>query len=168
MTPMVRRLREGDVRPLVEDLWLPFAREMEPIAERNALADDVDLVAAGVEHRRDRLDDDEAVTWVAVAEGGTGDDGRLVGYIAASVASSAPVFAAGDRLHVGELYVREPHRGEGVAGDLLDRVDAAAAARGCERVTLDVDVGNERAKAFYEKLGFSVARHRMVDRVDEA
>ena len=148
------------MRPLVEDLWLPFAREMEPVADRNRLDDDVDLVAAGVEHRADRLDD-EAVTWVAVA------DGDLVGYVAASVESSAPVFAAGDRLHVGELYVREPYRGEGVAGDLLDRVDGTAAARGCERVTLDVDVGNERARAFYEKRGFAVARHRMVDRVEE-
>ncbi|QKG94117.1 GNAT family N-acetyltransferase [Halorubrum salinarum] len=134
---------------------------MEPVAERNRLADDVDLVAAGVAHREDRLDDDEALTWVAV------DGGDLVGYAAASVESSAPAFAAGDRLHVGELYVREPYRGEGVAGDLCDRVDAAAAARGCERVTLDVDAGNERARAFYEKRGFDVARHRMVDRVDE-
>ena len=158
----IRRLREEDVRPLVEELWLPFAREMEPVAERNRLADDLDLVAAGVEHRADRLDDDEAATWVAL------DGGDLVGYAAASVESSAPVFAAGDRLHVGELYVREPYRGEGVAGDLLDRVDRTAAARGCERVTLDVDVGNERARAFYEKRGFDVARHRMVDHVDEA
>ncbi|TKX56864.1 GNAT family N-acetyltransferase [Halorubrum sp. SS7] len=134
---------------------------MEPVADRNRLADDVDLVAAGVAHREDRLADDEALTWVAV------DGGGLVGYAAASVESSAPVFAAGDRLHVGELYVREPYRGEGVAGDLCDRVDAAAAARGCERVTLDVDAGNERARAFYEKRGFDVARHRMVDRVDE-
>lgn len=77
MIQTVRRLREGDVRPLVEDLWLPFAREVEPVAGRNALADDVDLVAAG------------------------------------------------DRLRVGELSVRGPYRGEGVAGDLLDRVDAA-------------------------------------------
>ena len=162
MTPAVRRLREADVRPLVEDLWLPFAREMESVAERNRLADDVDLVESGVEHREERLDDDEAVTWIAV------DDGELVGYAAASVESSAPVFAAGDRLHVGELYVREPYRGGGVAGDLLDRVEETAAARGCERVTLDVDVGNERARAFYEKRGFDVARHRMVDRADEA
>lgn len=157
----IRRLREADLRRLVEELWLPFAREMEPVADRNRLAADVDLVAAGVEHREDRLDDDEAVTWVAV------DDGGLVGYAAASVESSAPVFAAGDRLHVGELYVREPYRGTDLAGDLLDRVDAAAAARGCERVTLDVDVGNERARAFYEKRGFDVAHQRMVDRVDE-
>ena len=158
----IRRLREADVRALVEDLWLPFAREMEPVADRNRLADGVDLVAAGVDHREERLADDGAVTWVAV------DGGELVGYAAASVESSAPVFAAGDRLHVGELYVREPYRGEGVADDLLDRADAAAAARGCERVTLDVDVGNERARAFYEKRGFDVARHRMVDRVDGA
>jgi GNAT superfamily N-acetyltransferase len=162
VTVEIRRLREADVRPLVEELWLPFAREMEPVAERNRLADDLDLVAAGVEHRADRLDDDEAATWVAL------DGGDLVGYAAASVESSAPVFAAGDRLHVGELYVREPYRGEGVAGNLLDRVEETAAARGCERVTLDVDVGNERARAFYEKRGFAVARHRMVDRVDEA
>ena len=162
MTPAIRRLREADVRPLVEDLWLPFAREMEAVAERNRLAEDVDLVAAGVEHRTDRLDNDEAVTWVAV------DDGELVGYAAASVESPPPVFAAGDRLHVGGLYVREPYRGAGVAGDLLDRVEESAAARGCERVTLDVDVGNERAVAFYEKRGLSIARHRMVDRVDEA
>ena len=158
MSPTIRRLREGDVRSLVEDLWLPFAREMESVADRNRLADDIDLVAAGVDHRKSRFDDDEAVTWVAV------DGGELVGYAAASVESTPPVFAAGDRLHLGELYVREPYRGEGVAGDLLDRVDETAAARDCERVTLDVDVANERARAFYEKRGFSIARHRMTDR----
>ncbi|GAA0537456.1 GNAT family N-acetyltransferase [Halorubrum ejinorense] len=158
MSATVRRLREGDVRPLVEDLWLPFAREMESVADRNRLADDVDLVERGVEHREGRLAADGAVTWVAV------DGGDLVGYAAASVESPPPVFAAGDRLHLGELYVREPYRGEGVAGALLDRVDETAAARDCERVTLDVDVANERARAFYEKRGFAVARHRMTDR----
>ncbi|ELZ43940.1 acetyltransferase [Halorubrum coriense DSM 10284] len=125
MTPTVRRLREGTC-----DRWSRTCGRRSPgrwsrSPDRNALADDVNLVAAGVEHRRDRLDDEGAVTWVAVGDGGTSDDGRLVGYAAASVASSAPVFAAGDRLHVGELSVREPYRGEGVAGDLLDRVDAA-------------------------------------------
>ncbi|MDB2259621.1 GNAT family N-acetyltransferase [Halorubrum ezzemoulense] len=161
MTPTIRRLRRGDVRPLVEDLWLPFARKMARLADRNALADDVDLVAAGVEHRRDKLDDDEAVTWVAVADGETGDDARLVGYAAASPESSAPVFAVGDRLHVSELYVRPPRRGEGIGRRLLDRARGAAADRGCERVTLDVDVENESARGFYEECGFESARIRM-------
>lgn len=45
MTVEIRRLREADVRPLVEGLWLPFAREMAELADRNALADGADLVA---------------------------------------------------------------------------------------------------------------------------
>ncbi|QAU12714.1 GNAT family N-acetyltransferase [Halorubrum sp. BOL3-1] len=151
----VRELRRDDVRPLVEDLWLPFAREMESVAPRNRLAEDVDLVAAGINYREDRLDDPDAATWVAV------DDGELVGHAAASVESSAPVFAAGDRLHLGELYVCEPYRGEGVADELLDRVVAAAAERECDRVTLNVDRGNDRAHAFYEKSGFEPRRTRM-------
>jgi ribosomal protein S18 acetylase RimI-like enzyme len=150
----IRRLREADVRSLVEELWLPFAREMAEIADRNALADDADLVEANVAHREERLDDGDATTWIAV-------DGGLVGYASARIETPPPVFRAGDRLHLGELYVREPRRGEGVASALVDRVRAAAAERGCERVTLDVDVENESARGFYEARGFEPARIRL-------
>lgn len=185
MTAAIRRLRASDVRPLVTGLWLPFAREMAALADRNALADDVDLVAAGVGHRRDRLDDEAVCTWVAVddesgaeddesgdtdAEAAAADravaDGRLVGYAAAEVESSAPVFAAGDRLHVTELYVRPPRRGEGLGRRLLDRVRTAAAERGCEHVTLDVDAENRDAREFYEAVGFEPARLRMATAPD--
>lgn len=150
----IRRLREADVRPLVERLWLPFAREMADLTDRNALADDVDLVEASVAHRADRLDDESVYTWVVA-------DDRLVGYASAAVESPAPVFGAGDRLHLTELYVREPRRGEGIASGLLDRARATARTRGCERVTLDVDVENESARGFYEGYGFEPARIRM-------
>jgi ribosomal protein S18 acetylase RimI-like enzyme len=185
VTAAIRRLRASDVRPLVTGLWLPFAREMAALADRNALADDVDLVAAGVGHRRDRLDDEAVCTWVAVddesgaeddesgdtdAEAAAADravaDGRLVGYAAAEVESSAPVFAAGDRLHVTELYVRPPRRGEGLGRRLLDRVRTAAAERGCEHVTLDVDAENRDAREFYEAVGFEPARLRMATAPD--
>jgi ribosomal protein S18 acetylase RimI-like enzyme len=61
-----------------------------------------------------------------------------------------------DAAVVNELWVAEPFRGTGLADDLLER--ALVHARGqdlpLERVLLDVDAENERARAFYGRHGF--------------
>lgn len=157
---------EAAVRRYVEDLWLPYHRELAATVDGHALADGVDLVAEEVAFRLDCLGSESYRAWVAV-DGGETDgpiavaDGDLVGFVTTDIESSPTVFDTPDRLVVGDLYVREPYRGTGLAADLLDRAARRARSAGCEELALDVDVGNDRALAFYEKYGFETVRRRM-------
>jgi GNAT superfamily N-acetyltransferase len=155
-----------DIRPATEadldalyGLWSDFSREMAEMDPYNSLADG-DLRAVQDDYRREALADDDQRVLLAVA-GGDDDGTAPVGYVTAERKASPPVFARGDRVNVGELYVREPYRGEGLADRLLDRAVAWGRERGCERVSLSVNVGNERARAFYERRGFEPRRLKL-------
>jgi len=103
--------------------------------------------------------DDERCVTVAVDEGGeSGGDGRneggeVVGYVFVLPERLAMVW---DAAVVNELYVAPEHRGTGVADDLVSvAVDLAAdQSLPLDRVVLDVDPANERARAFYDRHGF--------------
>ncbi|QLG63021.1 GNAT family N-acetyltransferase [Halorarum salinum] len=89
------------------------------------------------------------------ADGGSeGSDRALTGYAFVLPESLAFVW---DAAVLNELYVRPERRGTGVADDLM--AAALEAARGqdlpLDRMVLDVDRGNERARAFYERHGFA-------------
>ena len=56
--------------------------------------------------------------------------------------------------HVISMWVAPPARGTGVAGQLIDTVAGHARARGAATLTLWVTDGNDRAHAFYQRLGF--------------
>lgn len=177
----LRRLppERAAVRRWVEDLWLPYHRDLEAAVGRHALADGVDLVAEEVEFRLDLLESDTHRAWVAVEEttasesGGDTDDADfadadlvttdadLVGFVTADVDEPSTVFDRPDRLVVGDLYVAAPYRGTGLARRLLDRAAERAREAGCAEVVLDVDADNERALGFYEKVGFETVRYRM-------
>ena len=91
----------------------------------------------------------ETADCVTVADAGSG----LVGYGFVLPDSLAMVW---DAAVLNELYVRPARRGTGLADDLLEA--ALDAARGqdlpLDRLVLDVDPGNERARAFYDRHGF--------------
>jgi ribosomal protein S18 acetylase RimI-like enzyme len=61
-----------------------------------------------------------------------------------------------DAAVVNELYVRPAHRSEGVADALFEGALAVVAEQSLplDRVVLDVDGANERARAFYDRYGF--------------
>lgn len=59
------------------------------------------------------------------------------------------------------MYVDPAYRGTGIAEDLVTRALQHACEDGAVELTLEVDVDNDRALAYYEKLGFDVARYRM-------
>lgn len=86
---------------------------------------------------------------VLVAETDTG----LAGYVFLLPEELAFVW---DAAVVNELFVREEYRGTGVADDLLGRALEVARAQALplDRVLLDVDADNERARAFYRRHGF--------------
>lgn len=103
-------------------------------------------------------DDPRCVT-VAV-EGGGDDaakrasaDGDLVGYVFVLPERLAMVW---DAAVINELYVAPAHRGTGVADDLLNAAVELAADQDLplDRLVLDVDPANERARSFYTRHGF--------------
>jgi len=106
------------------------------------------------------------VTVAAVADGGdpevddgaesdpdAEEGGALAGYVFVLPQQLAMIW---DAAVLNELYVRPEFRGTGVADDLMDA--AAALARDqdlpLDRLVLDVDRENDRAKAFYDRHGF--------------
>ena len=173
MAVALRRLpaEEPPVRRFVRRLWLPYHRELEAIVENHELADDADLVEAEVPFRLDRLDSEDYRAWVAVDGDGTDTaseasplvttDSDLVGFVTTDVDGSPSVFDRPDRLVVGDVYVREEYRGTGLAAELVERATERAREVDCDELALDVDADNERALAFYEKLGFETHRYRM-------
>lgn len=61
-----------------------------------------------------------------------------------------------DAAVLNEIYVRPEHRGTGVADDLMDAVLDLAEDQTLplDRIVLDVDRENERARAFYRRYEF--------------
>ncbi|MFJ3875850.1 GNAT family N-acetyltransferase [Streptomyces sp. NPDC090077] len=56
------------------------------------------------------------------------------------------------------IAVDPAHRGTGIGGALLTEIAAIAAEHGCSRVRLDVIDANPRARALYERQGFTAVR----------
>jgi len=92
--------------------------------------------------------DDERCVTVAVDESGT-----LVGYVFVLPERLSMVW---DAAVLNELYVAPAHRGTGVADDLMDAAVALAGDQNLplDRIVLDVDPANGRAKGFYDRHGF--------------
>lgn len=110
------------------------------------------------------LDDAEPLQFPEDGEREWGGDGGLAGFVTADLDAASPVFDRPDRLHVGDIYVQADYRGTGLGRRLLELVALQARARACTELVLDVDVDNEAAVGFYERLGFEVRRWEM--RVD--
>lgn len=166
------------VRRFVEDLWLPYHRDLEATVESHALVDGVaDALGEETDFWLSWFDDPDRHGWVAVDDpadergGGAGaplvDPGiEFVGFVTTEREAAPPVFERPDRLVVGDLYVREDHRGTGLARELIERAARRARESGCPELALDVDADNDRALAFYGKLGFEPHRHRLLVDVD--
>ncbi len=57
-------------------------------------------------------------------------------------------------LNIHDVIVLPSHRGRGIVGQMLDRVERIARERGCCKLTLEVLEGNEAARRAYAKAGF--------------
>jgi GNAT superfamily N-acetyltransferase len=77
----------------------------------------------------------------------------LIGYIA--ICYSYSIEFGGRDAFVDEFYVAAAERGMGVGGRVLREISALLRARGIVAVHLEVDGGNERARAAYARVGFS-------------
>jgi ribosomal-protein-alanine N-acetyltransferase len=95
----------------------------------------------------DLLDRPDAACVVAVAPGV-----GLAGY--------AVYWWAGGEAELGDLAVREPRRGRGIGSALVREVLEGAAARGVERMFLEVRESNRPARSLYRRHGFREAGRR--------
>ena len=164
---------EDAARRFAAELWLPYNRDLETVVETHALVDDVPLEEE-VEFRLDLLESEGYRAWIAVDTDESGEsipslaavDSEFVGFITAELDRAPPVFDRPDSVLIGDFYVRESYRGTELARDLFDHVVDWARDSECTELTLNVDVDNERALGFYEKIGFEPRRWKMAVSVD--
>ena len=64
-------------------------------------------------------------------------------------------FQARPLLNIHDLAVIPKYRGRGIGRALLSAAEARAKSRGCCKLTLEVQDGNARARALYERFGFT-------------
>ncbi|MEU8648637.1 GNAT family N-acetyltransferase [Streptomyces sp. NPDC048737] len=165
--PVVRRgIPEGSEEQVAALYWEAFGRKLAPA---------LGPPGTGRAFIADHLHHDRGV--VALADGkvvgvaGYRLGGRaLTGGGVRDVLSAYGCFRGLPRLAVLALFERTPaagelvmdgiaveaaHRGKGVGSLLLREIGAVAAERGCRRIRLDVIDANPRAKALYERHGFT-------------
>lgn len=87
--------------------------------------------------------------WICVAEVG----GRIEGFLSIEVHRENENF-----LYYDDLSVSKAHRGKGIGTALLDKGEAYCKALGLSTLVLHVETDNERARALYEKRGFTLLK----------
>jgi ribosomal protein S18 acetylase RimI-like enzyme len=80
-------------------------------------------------------------------------DGRPAGLMNAFFAFST--FQCKSILNIHDMVVLPEYRGLGLSQRLLAAAEAIARAKGCCKLTLEVQSGNDVAKGAYRKFGFS-------------
>ncbi|WP_317932382.1 GNAT family N-acetyltransferase [Halioxenophilus sp. WMMB6] len=63
-------------------------------------------------------------------------------------------FSAQPLINIHDLIVAEEFRGQGVAQQLLGKIEAIGRAKGCGKITLEVLSNNASAQTAYRKFGF--------------
>ena len=102
---------------------------------------------------RERLRRDDAWCLIAVAPGG--EPAGHVAFLAATE-REPPRAAIPGRAHLWMLFLRPPWWGTGLATRLHGLALAEAARRGYETMQLYTPTGQARARAFYEREGWTV------------
>lgn len=164
----IRRVRDEktDIHRYVEDAWLPYHEELSESIDPHALEDGVDRQGV-VELLHDRLDSPDTRLWVAID--GIDDHtapvsscgGTIAGFVTTALSPKPPELDWPDRVEISDLWVKDTYRGSGLAMDLGERALQQAREDGCTELTVDVSVDNERAIAFFERLGFEIHSYRM-------
>ena len=80
----------------------------------------------------------------------------LVAYLKSALVGTVMAGFDGHRGWIHLLAVSPAHRRSRVGDALMRAAEAGLAERGCNKVNLQVRVGNEQVISFYEKLGYDV------------
>ena len=118
-----------------------------------------DFTALRVELVLKRLLADTGLGMVWVAE----SDTQLLGYLIAVLVFS--IEHQGLMAEIDEFFVIPCARTHGIGAQLLAVAEPALAARGCVRLQLQLAVGNEPARSFYQRRGFAArAGYELLDK----
>ncbi|ERH10019.1 MAG: acetyltransferase [halophilic archaeon J07HX64] len=173
-TTHLRRVRaeEPVLRRFIEECWLPFWQEMSEAVGEQHLDPELDREEL-LERLVESYDTPDRRCWVGL------DDAEdpatpledvaatFAGWINAGLAPIDPFLDPPERLFVGNLYAGPDYRGTGLADQLVARAMQYAREEGCIELVLGVEAGNDRALAYYEKLGFEPYEQRMAVPLDE-
>ena len=149
----IRRARESDI-PQVEHL-------LHEVLEVHAKIRPDIFQSGSAKYSEEDLKrifrDPEAPVFVAAEE-----HGNVLGYLFGILQQSASAAMRPIRtLYIDDLCVEENSRGLHIGRQLYEYALAYAREQGCYDVTLNVWEGNDRARAFYEKLGMRVKETQM-------
>ncbi|MDQ3812595.1 MAG: ribosomal protein S18-alanine N-acetyltransferase [Armatimonadota bacterium] len=79
----------------------------------------------------------------------------LVALRDSAVCGYAIAWTVGDEGELADVAVAESKRGHGIGRRLVEAILPVCAARGAERIFLEVRVSNDRAQRLYERCGFA-------------
>jgi ribosomal protein S18 acetylase RimI-like enzyme len=148
MSNTIRAAAESDAASLAElasrTFYETFAADNRP--------EDMALHAAeayGVAKQLAEITDPEIATLLIDV------DGHLAGFAQLRRGVPPECVAGEEPIEVWRFYIDRPWHGQGVAKALMQRVESEAFARGGRTLWLGVWERNARAKAFYQKSGFT-------------
>lgn len=82
-------------------------------------------------------------------------DGSIIGCVVAVIVEKKDsAHFAVKSAHIEELVVDESTRSKGIGAALMDGIETWAKNKGCSFMRVDCFSNNDRAHAFYEKLGY--------------
>lgn len=82
------------------------------------------------------------------------ESGEVVGFLSGEIREGSPAFSPKTWAAVEDIYVTHEHRSRGLGRALVEACAEWARDKGANGVSLQVAAGNERARKFYETLGF--------------
>jgi len=86
----------------------------------------------------------------------------VVGYVVLTFQYGLEV--GGRETFVDELFIKEPHRGRGLGRRTFEFLDQFCRQNRILAIHLAVELPNERARRFYESVGFAAPRRYMMSR----
>jgi L-amino acid N-acyltransferase YncA len=81
-------------------------------------------------------------------------DGRLVGYLTASIESRAELFKRNVKVHIYDTYVVEELRGQGIGTAMMDELNRWVKDKGVDQITVYISSENENGLAFWHASGY--------------
>lgn len=147
------RLTDAEI---AAELWWALATEMEKHSPTNKLKDKEEVIENTIKTYQSMILN--AGYGVFFAED---EQGSIVGYIDYEI-QHIDVMRLEQKLLIRQLYVRPPHRNNGVGSKLLDKIIETGDDMDIDYITVPVEWENTGAQKLYKNKGFEEKQLRLV------